>query len=371
MTNAIYRIITDQELRGPAAGRLTREMTRRILGDYESYHRDLILNLLKRFELAYPARDDIWYLPGALPQDEPPSASGPAWSDALTFEYEYPELPESVITRFIVRAHEWIEDNQVWRRGAILAQGGNRALVRADPASRRVEIRVGGDERTRRDLLAVIRSHFQAIHKTFTESAGKEAFPVQSFLCPPQYPGLRLNYEDLLTYERDDLREIPATWQGRTIRLNVTAVLNGFTTPEARRQERERLFLEERMPREIHYHEHRHFEADVVSGSVVNLGNDNLIQQVSRTLSPEIERTLQELTAAVNAMLEHLSGEQAEEVREDLKRLQEELQKPKPSRKWYSISIEGLRQAATNLDQIGKPVIELAGKLLELLGKLS
>ncbi|MCX8068329.1 MAG: hypothetical protein N3B68_11075, partial [Anaerolineae bacterium] len=57
-----------------------------------------------------------------------------------------------------------------------------------------------------------------------------------------------------------------------------------------------------------------------------------------------------------------------EEVREDLQRLREELQKPEPKKKWYSVSIEGLIRAAENVGRVGIPVVELAKKLLELLG---
>ncbi|MCK6538582.1 MAG: leucine-rich repeat domain-containing protein [Anaerolineales bacterium] len=375
VTGAVYRLLTDQELRGTARGRLTPEMTRRILADYQPWHRDLILKLLRRFELAYPAAEGVFYLPNTMPQDEPPAAADPAWAGGLTFEYGYPELPESVITRFIVRVYEHIESGLVWRWGVILALGGNRALVRASAAARRLEIHVLGAENTRRDLLAFIRGHFYAIHKTFTESAGQEAFPLQEFICPPEYPGLRLDYRKLLTYERDGLREIPETWQNRTIRLDVSAVLNGFVTPEARREERKRLFPEEeeRMAKEIHYHEHKHFEARDVSGAVVNLGEGNTTSQrvehsFNTPSNPELAPLLEQLTAAVQAMLPHLEAGSAAETAEDLQRLQEELQKPKPRRQWYSVSIEGLKKAAQNVGEIGAPVIELAGKLLMLLG---
>ncbi len=74
---------------------------------YEEWHRQLILNLMRRFELAYPDRTGVWWLPNAMPQDEPPEAAEALWQDALAFAYTYePALPEGVITRFIVRASE-------------------------------------------------------------------------------------------------------------------------------------------------------------------------------------------------------------------------------------------------------------------------
>jgi hypothetical protein len=69
-------------------------------------------------------------------------------------------------------------------------------------------------------------------------------------------------------------------------------------------------------------------------------------------------------------MLPHLSAEEAESAKDDLQHLKDELQKPRPNKKWYSVSIEGLIQAAKNLDELGKPVISLAGKVLKLLNPL-
>jgi internalin A len=360
VTGAIYRLITDHEVRGAAAGRLTPETARRILPDYDPPHRRLILDLLQRFELAYPA-GEAWYLPNAMRQDEPPEAAAEEWQSALTFEYGYSQLPESVITRFIVRAHEHIDQDRVWRWGVILAWQGNRALVRASVADRRVEIRVTGPEHTRREMLAMIRAHFEVIHRTFTEGRAQGALEIQEFICPLQYPGLRLNYRDLLTYEKERVGEIQPVWNGRLLRLNVSELLNGFVEPEARREE------VSRMEKSIHVEIH----GDVKGGNVV-IGNENTIQQhiehsFNTPSNPDLAPLLAQLTQAVEQMLAHLSAEQAAEVREDLERLQEELQKPQPRKKWYNLSIEGLIQAAKNVGAIGVPVIELAGKILRLI----
>jgi len=373
VTNPIYRLITDRDVRGAAAGRLTPAMARRILHDYEAPHRWLILDLLKRFELAYPT-GEAWYLPNAMRQDEPLKAAAEDWAEALAFEYEYSQLPESVITRFIVRAHEHIDQDLVWRWGVILAWQGNRALVRANVAGRRVEIRVKGAEHSRREMLALIRAHFDAIHRTFTEGRAEGALKIDQFICPPGYPGLRLDYRKLLAFEKDRIETIPESWGGQTIRLNVSALLNGFITPEARREECRRLFPEEeRIAKEIHYHEHKHFEVGQnVHGSVINLGDKNVVTQTIQNsfntpFNPELAPLLAQLTQAVEQMLAHLPAEQAAEARDDLAGLQEELQKPQPRKKWYSVSIDGLIQAAKNVGAVGGPVIELAGKLIRLL----
>jgi len=260
-----------------------------------------------------------------------------------------------------VRTHEHIADGLVWRWGMILAWQGNRALVRASTAQNKVEIRVIGPEHTRREMLALIRGHFEAIHRTFTEGRAQGALEIHEFICPPQYPGLRLNYRDLLTYEKERVGEIQPVWNGRLLRLNVSELLNGFVEPEARRKE------VSQMEKSIHVEIHGDLK-----GSNVVIGNENTIQQhiehsFNTPSNPDLAPLLAQLTQAVEEMLKHLPAEQAQEARDDLKRLQEELQKPQPRKKWYSVSIKGLIQAAKNVGAIGGPVIELAGKILKLL----
>jgi hypothetical protein len=116
---------------------------------------------------------------------------------------------------------------------------------------------------------------------------------------------------------------------------------------------------------------HVEIYGDVKGGNVV-IGNENTIQQhiehsFNTPSNPDLAPLLAQLTQAVEEMLKHLPAEQAQEARDDLKHLQEELQKPQPRKKWYSVSIEGLIQAAKNVGAIGAPVIELARKILQLL----
>ena len=44
--------------------------------------------------------------------------------------------------------------------------------------------------------------------------------------------------------------------------------------------------------------------------------------------------------------------------------------KTKPNKKWYSVRLEWLIQAAKNLNELVTPVISLAGKVLKLLNGL-
>ena len=138
--------------------------------------------MLERFELCYRADDSSYWLPSLMEKDEPAELGD--WQSAMKFEYWYPELPKSVIVRFIVKAHKMILDNKVWRYGAVLKLDGNTALVRADERDKRVSIFIAGEETTRRDALAILRSHFDDIHTDVRT-------PPDAYIYPPQYPDLR------------------------------------------------------------------------------------------------------------------------------------------------------------------------------------
>ena len=84
-------------------------------------------------------------------------------------------------------------------------------------------------------------------------------------------------------------------------------------------------------------------------------------------IQPELERTLKQLAKAVEALTRSLSEEQASEAAEDFTKLVGEATKPTPNKKWYSVSIEGLIEAAENVEKVGEPVINLSRKVMSLL----
>lgn len=101
----------------------------------------------------------------------------------------------------------------------------------------------------------------------------------------------------------------------------------------------------------------------VASGSIQE--SFNVIAEAN--IKNDLKNHLQQLTQAVEKMIQELPNDIAEEVADDMKRLAEEATKPSPSKKWYSVSIDGLTKAAENIGKVGEPVIKLASKVLALL----
>jgi len=113
-----------------------------------------------------------------------------------------------------------------------------------------------------------------------------------------------------------------------------------------------------------------------VSGSNIVSGNNNVVTQKiqdsfnkadAADIQAELKKSLKQLVEAVAVMNKSLPAEQAAEAAEDLSKLVDEATKPKPNKKWYSVSVDGLVKAAENLGKVGEPVVTLAGRVLGLL----
>lgn len=97
---------------------------------------------------------------------------------------------------------------------------GNRALVKADPQDRCVAISVDGPMASRRRLLAVIRSDFERIHRSF-KFTPKELVPV------PGHPDVTVDYKELLVREEHRQTSFDVFTGEGLISLNVRDLLNG------------------------------------------------------------------------------------------------------------------------------------------------
>ncbi len=181
VTVGAYKIINDNLLMTEHQGVLHWQDTERIFQpksrkEHDCYAteeaRKFILRMMEKFELCFAMensrdRDYPEYLiPDLLPKDEPHTGT---WDDCLRFEYRYDKvLPNSVISRFIVKAHKLIartNSRTYWRTGVILASDtGNLAYIKADLEDAKIFIRIKGNPHTRHNFLSIIRDKFDDIH---------------------------------------------------------------------------------------------------------------------------------------------------------------------------------------------------------------
>ena len=233
VTNGIYTLLNAHEL-ADTQGELEVSCLTRTL-DPQNYPRErhgFLLELMRKFELCFPfAEEDNRYLiPDLLDKQQPREATAFNPADCLNFRYRYPILPEGLLPRFIVRTHVLSNQALRWRTGVILSFEGNRALVRADRQDRYVTISVDGPVASRRRLLAVIRSDFDRIHRSFK-------FIPQELVPIPGHPNLTVTYKELIAREKKGRQSFEVVLDNdELLELNVQDLLNGIDIEGSRKR---------------------------------------------------------------------------------------------------------------------------------------
>jgi len=353
VTNGVYKILNSHTL-FQNKGVLTLAMLNTILNidGYPRGKRLFIVDMMKKFELCYDIEPDKTFLvPDLLPKEEPTELK---FNGIPAFEYAYPVLPSSVITRLIVRMNQHIDGDCVWRTGVVLIIGDNTALVKADIEDRKITIAIDGLEHTRRDALSAIRYQLDEIHTSIKGLNPEKRVPI------PEAPNAEpVEYEYLLMLERAGDETCRVKDGNRLVTVNVRQVLSAIEHETERK---------ERGMTNIHI-------GNITIGENAKVGDIILASEIqesvrkaeSSNIPPELMETLKLLGEAVDIMNKVLPKEQAKETTEDFGKLVDEATKPTPNRKWYSVSVEGLIKAAENVEKVGVPVINLSRKVLSLL----
>jgi len=102
--------------------------------------------------------------------------------------------------------------------------------------------------------------------------------------------------------------------------------------------------------------------ADSIENSFNALAKSNLNDETKKLLE-QLLKTINE----INKQAKPENTETAESMARDVESLIKEATSAKPRRKWYEVSIEGLKQAAVNIGEVATPVLEIVGKLSPLL----
>jgi len=230
VTNGVYKILNSHAL-FQNKGVLSTSMLDEILNlpEYPRGKRLFIVDMMKKFELCYDIEPDKTFLvPDLLPKDEPAELK---FNGVPAFEYAYPVLPSSVITRFIVRMNQKIDDGFVWRTGVVLKIGENTALVKADIEDRKITIAIDGLEHTRRDALSAIRYQLDEIHNSIKGLDAQKRVPI------PEAPNAEpLEYDYLLMLEREGDETCRVKDGSRLLTINVRQILSAIESENQRKE---------------------------------------------------------------------------------------------------------------------------------------
>jgi internalin A len=207
-----------------------------------------LLALMRKFRLCFPLDDkgEKYLVPELLTKEEPNLEAEFPPEKCLGFVYRYDSvLPEGLLPRFIVETYVHREPKRAWRSGVVLERANCRALVRGDIQGRTVTIRVAGVGQGHRELLGIIREHFERIHKSF------EKLPLTELVPVPKHPSVLVPYNDLLAYEASGDDEYKIIVDGQLVKQSVAALLDGVDLPGVRR------LADRLIPFDREYTEHR------------------------------------------------------------------------------------------------------------------
>lgn len=233
VTKGIYQILNSPILRKSQG-----KFTIKTLGDvlpantYPKVVHPYLLALMRKFRLCHPLDDrgDKYLIPELLTKEEPELDDEFPPEKCLGFEYRYDTvLPEGLLPRFIVETYFLREPKYVWRTGAVLERANCRALVRGDVQGRSVVIRVAGVGTGQRELLGIIREHFERIHRSY------EGLPVTELVPIPKHPELTVPYDELLSYEAAGDDDYKVVVNRMPEKFSVAALLDGVDIPGTRR----------------------------------------------------------------------------------------------------------------------------------------
>ena len=164
-TGAVYRIIDTKEV-VLNFGKFKYSQLQKIWDIYPEDKFMFLIELMKKFELCFLLPDsDDYFVPGMLSAEEPDII----WENTnnLQFEYKYEFMPAGIMTRLIVRMHNYIENNQYWYHGAVIEYEQTKAIIKIDAIGRNIKVKLQGKNKP--DLFAIIRSEIGRIHKTLKQ----------------------------------------------------------------------------------------------------------------------------------------------------------------------------------------------------------
>lgn len=309
-TDAVYKILDAQSnLLKDRNGILFYEDLENIWSDKVKYPTSIypyVLKLMENFQLSFTLENHKVYLIPELLGNSPNENSIVTDEDSLFFRYSYKFLPAGIMTKFIVKAHELLIDENgtklCWRKGAYLKHKGAicKAILYDGITERYIDIQVtGGRRRDRSELLSYVRSIFDSIHRNITKIDFIELVQCNcSIGCDYLH-----NYNYLLRLEKEN--KYTERCQHSLKDVDLLKLLDGIELAEGRNKEMVKI----------------NFNPTINNSPNINVSTENnLINK--NTITVEIKSNLYELQGHINELL----TEVPEEARQDVERMAESLQ---------------------------------------------
>ncbi|MCY7361033.1 MAG: hypothetical protein LH629_03035, partial [Ignavibacteria bacterium] len=166
VVDGVYRVLDTEEVQKKRGKFTDSDLLEIWQGKEYKNKRPELLQLMKNYELCFEFGNSKTYItPELLPPDPPHYKAFREDDKIFHFQYHYEFMPSGIITRFIVRTHQYTNDNNFWRYGVVLQHEDSFAEIIEDDINRKIRIKISG--KAKKELLGIIRVEFKAIHNSF------------------------------------------------------------------------------------------------------------------------------------------------------------------------------------------------------------
>ncbi|MGR3304262.1 MAG: COR domain-containing protein [Candidatus Scalindua sp.] len=214
--DAVYAVLNNDEIKN-SNGVFKQEKIDKIWSEkgYGYNERASLLRLMLKdnFDLCYklPGSNDEYIVPLLLSELKPEYD----WDDKLNlqFRFQYPFMPKGIVSRLIVRMHEYIKDRIEWNEGAVFSKSGATAQIierkTVKEGLKIIEIRLQGTPNSRKEFLTLIREEIRKIQdSSFHNLPYVEMVPCHCQECTEAETPYFFDYHDIETYLQKGKTEI-------------------------------------------------------------------------------------------------------------------------------------------------------------------
>jgi len=210
LTRGVYYVLSDEEIQ-KSQGKFTKEQAYECWGtSYDIHEKDMLLLLLLKdqFDICYELKEkNIFITPLLIPDTKPLT-----WELETTiyFRFQYGFIPHGMFSRLIVRLHERIQGELLWKSGVRLidAAVGERAEVQqyVDPDQNQqvIDIKINSTIGRGVNLLNFIRAGIEPLHREFRNLNVKEMVGCNCVKCQERVKkGKRPTFYDFEKLQRN------------------------------------------------------------------------------------------------------------------------------------------------------------------------
>ena len=235
LTEAFYSIINAESV-AKNHGRFSLNELPAILDTvkYPNQKYSFLLGLMTKFELCFKFDDSNYLIPDLLGKEEPSFSFN--IDKSLKFRLKYKNLlPKAILPKFIVRRHQEIKSNKIWRTGVVIQDDyfESVALVRVDEDEKEISVYVNGSES--KGYMNSIISNLESINKLYEGIEIERQVPCCCKSCKANSKPFFYNYDTLLKSKKNGRKTYPCGISDDDVSLN--ELLGVLITPEEMERE--------------------------------------------------------------------------------------------------------------------------------------